>query len=151
MYSKEETKQIKQEFWTAFGIVMKPHFSTSGFKINWINYKTGVRNISFKMEASNKQVSISIKLDHKDEGIRDLYYEQFIEFKTLLHTILEEEWEWNRVAYDLYSRECSSISIAEKGNIFDKDQWQDMFAFLKQRMIRLDAFWDDAKEIFKAL
>ena len=151
MYSKAEVQSIKREFWTAFGVIMKPHLSASGFKINWINYKTGVKDILFRLDADNKQATISIQLLHKDEGIRSLYYEQFLEFKTLFHAILEEEWIWEESAFDNHGKEHASIYIATNGNIFDKDQWQEMFAFLKNRLIKLDEFWSDAIDIFKSL
>ena len=151
MFTKEQVKQFNKEFWTAFGVVMKPHYSASGFKINWINYKTGVKDIVFKMDATTKTVSIAIQFKHKDEGIRALYWEQLEEFKTLFHSTMDEEWIWDDSLFDKYGSSYSSVSIENKGNIYDKDQWQDMFAFLKVRLIKLDEFWDDAKEMFKSL
>ena len=151
MFTKEESRRLKQEFWTAFGVIMKPHFSASGNRVNWINYKTEVKDVLFKLVAENKQLSISIQLRHKDEGIRKLYMEQFEEFKTLFHSTMDEEWVWDDTMFDEFGKEYSSISISKKGNIFDQNQWQDMFAFLKTRLIKLDVFWDDAKEMFKSL
>lgn len=151
MYGKEETKRTRQAFWTAFGTVMKPIFSASGFSINWVNYKTEVKDVYFKMNANGKKVSIGIYIQHKDAGIRALFFEQFLEFKSLLHTILEEEWEWHSQCADEHGKSTASITVSANANIFDKNQWQDMFLFLKTRLIRLDEFWDDAKEIFKSL
>lgn len=122
-------------------MVMKPHLSAEGNKINWINYKTGVKDVHFKMDADSKKTSITIELLHKDDGIKELYWEQFLEFKNLFHTTLKEDWIW----------EDSSISITANGNIFDKNQWQDMFAFLKTRLLKFDEFWADAQEMFKSL
>ena len=151
MYGKEESKILKKQFWTAFGTIMKPNFSAEGLKINWVNYKTGVKNIQFKTQATRINVSISINLLHKDAGIRDLYWEQFIEFKSLFHATMEEEWIWHNKIYDDYGKEYSAIQLSTEGNIFDQDQWQNMFAFLKPRLLKLDEFWTDAKEIFKSL
>lgn len=130
---------------------MKPHLSASGRKVNWINYKTDVSHIQFKMHADNKQVQIGIFLSHKDDGIRELFYEQFLEFRSLFTSILEEEWHWENIAYDEYGASHSRIYTSTNGNIFDKQQWPDMFAFLKPRLIKLDEFWVDAVEIFKKL
>lgn len=151
MFTKEESRKIKEEFWTAFGVMMKPHFSASGNRVNWINYKTEVKDVLFKLTADKKTLSISIQLKHKDEGIRKLYVEQFEEFKSLFHSTLEEEWIWDESNFDEFGKEFSSISISTTGNVFDKNQWQDMFAFLKTRLIKLDEFWDNAKEMFKSL
>lgn len=151
MYGKDEAKLLKKQFWMAFGMVMKPNFSAEGLKVNWVNYNTEVKDILFKTDATNKKVSISIQIHHPDEGIRELYWEQFLEFKSLLHSILEEEWEWDEVTFDEYGKQYSSINISTKGNIFNKDQWQEIFSFLKERLLKLDEFWSDAKDIFKSL
>lgn len=151
MYGKDEAKLLKKEFWTAFGMVMKPHLSADGLKINWINYKTGVKDILFKTDANKKLVSISIQLHHADDGIRELYWEQLGEFKSLFHSIVEEEWIWEDTIYDDYGKPYSSVHTFNEGNIFNQDQWQDMFEFLKPRLLKLDKFWSDAKDIFITL
>lgn len=45
MYSKAEKSKIRKDFWTAFGQYMKPVPSAEGTKVNWPNYKTGVKQI----------------------------------------------------------------------------------------------------------
>jgi hypothetical protein len=84
MYSKDEASQLKQAFWTTFGQYITPQLSADGLKINWINYKTGIKHLYFKMEADNKSASISINITHPDKGIQELFFEQFLEVKTLL-------------------------------------------------------------------
>ncbi len=45
MFSKQEASQLRKDFWTAFGLYMRPIPSAEGDKINWINYKTGEKDI----------------------------------------------------------------------------------------------------------
>ena len=51
MFSKQHASQLRKEFWTVFGQYMSPINSYEGEKINWINYKTGVKGLQFKMHA----------------------------------------------------------------------------------------------------
>ena len=81
MFSRQEASQLRKEFWTAFGLYMKPVPSSEGEKINWINYKTGEKNVIFKMDASNKEATIAIELTHQDKVIQQLYLDQFLELK----------------------------------------------------------------------
>ena len=92
MYSRQEASQLKQEFWTAFGQYMGPVMSAEGEKMNWVNYKTGEKNISFRMHADNKSATIAIELHHKDIDIQQLYFEQFKQLQQLLAESLGEEW-----------------------------------------------------------
>ena len=94
MYSRQEASLLRQEFWTAFGQYMLPVQSAEGEKVNWINYKTGEKFISFRMDADHKQALISIEMNHKDEGIRSLHFEQFRQFRKLLESELNETWTW---------------------------------------------------------
>ena len=107
MYTKQEASQLKHEFWTAFGQYMMPVNSAEGDKINWINYKTGEKGIHFRMEADNKKATIAIELTHSDRGIRSLYFEQFVQLKTLFRAAVEEEWNWMPAATDEHGKEVS--------------------------------------------
>ena len=69
---------------------MAPVLSAEGEKVNWVNYKTGEKDIYFRMQADNKTASIAIELTHKDAGIQQLYFEQFAELKKLLEESLGE-------------------------------------------------------------
>lgn len=154
MYTKEEAKRLKEQFWTSFGQFMSLSLSEEGLKINWVNYKTGVKHLYFRMDADNKTASIYISINHPDAGIRSLIYEQFREFKTLLTDSLQEEWEWDEVYYDEQQVETSRIGISfpTKTSIFKQADWPSLITFFKPRIIALDSFWSTAQysfDIFK--
>ena len=152
MYSRQEASQLRQEFWTSFGQYMLPVLSAEGEKINWINYKTGEKDIYFKMQADNKKAIIGIELTHKDAGIQHLYFEQFVELKKILEDSLGEEWTWQFHAADENGRLISRIYTEQTGvSIFKKEDWPALISFFKPRMIALDEFWSMVKYGFEAL
>jgi hypothetical protein len=151
MFSKDEASRIRHEFWTTFGKYMAPVPSAEGLKINWVNYHTRIKNLYFRMDAGNRSATISISIEHPDLVIQELFFEQFLQFKTLLHTTLAEEWTWqlhgrvdNKVISRIY-RDVADVSV------FDKEQWPQLISFFKPRIIALDAFWADAKYSFESL
>ena len=152
MYSKAEVTQLRQAFWTAFGQYMAPVPSAEGDTTNWINYKTGIKHLYFRMQADNRRATIAIELNHPDAGIRELFFEQFVELKALLHEALGEEWTWEANAVDAqglpYSRIYKELSPV---NLFSRDDWPALISFFKPRIIALDAFWADAQYTFEAL
>lgn len=152
MYSKQEASQLRQEFWTTFGQYMNPILSTEGEKVNWVNYKTGEKNISFRMYADNKKASISIVLNHTDKEIQQLYFEQFLEFKNMFDDVAKEEWNWQLHAYDEHGKLISQI-FKEKTevSIFQKQDWLELISFFKPRIIALDEFWSQVKYSFEML
>src|SRR5688572_6343425 len=94
MFTREEASHIRQEFWTAFGKYMNPVVSAEGMKVNWVNYHTRLKDVYFRMDAGAKGAAIFISMEHRDPGIQELYFQQFVELKTILHATLGEEWEW---------------------------------------------------------
>lgn len=149
MYSREEVKKLKEEFWTSFGQFMSPVPSADMEKINWVNYKTGIKHLFFRMDATNKSAHIMIEISHPDAGIRALMFEQFIEFRTLLHDALTENWDWSPEYYDDYGKKTARISTSIAGiSIFKKEDWPELISFLKPRLMALDEFWSTAKYAF---
>jgi hypothetical protein len=152
MYSKQEASRLRQEFWTTFGQYMNPILSTEGEKVNWINYKTGEKNISFRMHAENKNAVIAIELNHKDKEIQQLYFEQFLQFKNLFNEVINEEWEWQLHTYDENGKFISKIFKEKTGvSVFQKQDWSDLISFFKPRIIALDEFWSSVKYAFESL
>jgi len=152
LYSKDEASQLKQEFWTTFGQYISPQLSAEGLRVNWVNYKTGIKYVYFRMEAIKKSASIAIEITHPDAGIQELFFEQFLELKTVLHSALEEDWEWQLHHINEEGKITSRIIRHLYGaSIFNKNDWPTLISFFKPRIIALDEFWSDAKYAFDAL
>jgi hypothetical protein len=149
LYTREETKQIKEKFWTKFGQFMALSVNSEGDRINWVNYKTGIKHLYFRMDAGHKSAYILIQMDHPDRGIRALMMEQFEQYRSLLTGMLGEEWIWSDSDVDSYGKEWSSISATLTGvSIFREEDWPDLMTFFKSRILILDEFWNNAKHGF---
>jgi hypothetical protein len=152
MYSKEEASKLRQQFWIAFGKYMKPIPSAEGLPINWVNYKTGLKYVLFKMDVSQKEAIISIQLTHPDQTVRRQYFDQFLALKLLFTAALSEEWEWEQDAVNEHGIPFSKISkTLNQVSIFDQNKWPTLISFLKPRIVALDHFWIDVKPIFEAI
>lgn len=152
MYSRTESSQIKAEFWTTFGRYMKPVLSSEGLRINWINYNTSLKDVYFRMDASHKSARIFISMEQPDQGMQELFFQQFEELKGLLHSILGEEWDWQQHQHTSHGKPYCYIGTELEGvSIFNQDHWPQMISFFKPRIIALDSFWEDARYSFDAL
>jgi len=146
MYSKQASAILKQEFWTAFGRYLAPVLSSEGLKVNWINYKTGVKDVYFKMEADNNSASIFILLTHTDPARQTLVFNLFKQLQPVLQSALKEEWRWVQGVAGENGKTVSKIYTSLNGvSIYKKEDWPLIISFLKPRMIALDAFWNDVK------
>jgi len=151
MYTKQETSKQKQAFWTAFGRYMKPILSADGEPLSWINYKTGNKQISFKMDVDTRHASISILLsDHPD---RPQTYLRLLQLKPIFEeTLGEQDWTWQPNATDEHGKPISIIHKQLPGvNIFNTEDWPAIISFLKPRIIALDSFWSLVRYQFQDL
>lgn len=152
MYSKQEASAIRKKFWTTFGQYMKPIAGTDGSTTNWLNYKTGIRHIYFRMDAAKSIASVSIELTNADEERRKNYFEKLKQFKALLEDSTGEEWSWEMNYTDEDGNSISRVFISLTGiNIFNEADWPTIISFLKPRIIALDEFWFTAKDFFNDL
>ena len=152
MYSKQEASQLRKEFWTAFGQYMTPVLSAEGEKISWVNYKTGEKNISFKLEADTKKATVAIELSHADTGIQQLYYEQFLQMKKIFESMVDGEWTWQLHTVDDYGKVVSRITAELPAvSVFKKEDWPQLISFFKSKIMELDEFWSNVKYSFELL
>ncbi len=152
MYTREEASYIKQQFWTRFGKYMSPVLSAEGEKINWINYKTGIKHLSFKMNATHEFAYIGIEISHKDPLLALAIYDQFKVLRGELEEVLGEKWEWQDEYENEHYQRLSTISRQQTpSNIFKETDWPEIISFLKPRIIQLDRFWSDYKMIFEMI
>lgn len=150
MYSKDEASKLKEAFWTTFGQYIALQPSAEGLKINWINYRTGIKHLHFKMFADSRLAFIAIELSHPDPGMQELLFEHFKSFRKILFSYLEEEWQWELHLTDEYYKTVSRIYIPLEGlSIFSKEDWPALISFFKPRITALDQFWSDARDSFE--
>ncbi len=153
LYSREEAKKIKENFWTSFGQYMSVVPNVDGEKVTWVNYKTGIKHLFFRMDADNKHATIAIEIANPDEGIRALLWEQFKEYEQMLLEELQEEWIWDFDYYDEYVKAKARIFMEIRGvSVFKQEDWPQLISFFKPRIMALDSFWSSAQygfELFK--
>lgn len=153
MYSKEEVKRLKEDFWTSYGQYMSVVPSADGERINWVNYKTGIKHLYFRMDADKKHAEICVEISHPDAGLRELIYDQFLELKSVFLQNVSGTWTWDKALYTSEGKQISKISCQLFDvSIFKRDDWPKLITFFKTHLIALDEFWSTAKysfDIFK--
>jgi len=153
MYGKEESIALRKLFWTSFGKYIGHNKNAAGRKTKWLNYRSGVKDIYFRLEIDKRKARVCIDLQHNDEGIRALFYEQFLEVKTVFTDITEtSEWIWLDYYCNEYNKEMSRIYVEiEDVNLYEQTTWNTIFPFFSSHLIALDVFWDEFKDLFKQL
>lgn len=150
MYSKAERSNTKKEFWTVFGAYMKPVPNAEGEKINWINYKTGIRHIYFRLDAETKHCSVAIEIKSNLPEERTELYQKFLSLHSIFITHCGSDWEWIETTRDEDGVIIAKIYCEKPGvNVMNRDDWPHIISFFKERMIQLDEFWNFTRVNFE--
>ena len=141
MFSKEESRRLKQEFWTSFG---------KSFPRKWILYDTKLKGLSFKFHFDNKTALVALDLEDDLEN-RINYWEKLHALKSILldeylpEVIYEEEYFLDN------KKEISRIylPLEQKVSIHNKDSWRDVMEFFNKNMSLFEAFFEEYKEVIE--
>lgn len=152
MFSKQEAGRLQQQFWERFGKYMAPVPGAGGGPVNWINYRTGIKDLYFRTQANRSGASIAIVIAHSNPESRLVFYRRFEALRTLLESELEEAWQWQELYRDEEGRTSSRIyqELDDVNVLLEKD-WPAIISFFKPRLQALDRFWDQSRELFAAL
>ncbi|GAB5399623.1 MAG: DUF4268 domain-containing protein [Aureisphaera sp.] len=141
MFSKEESKRLRQDFWISFG---------KSFPRKWILYNTKVKDLSFKFHFERKYARVSIDFEQTDMTEREKLFEKFISLKSILESYIPQ-LQFERSLLLSNGKEISSIYLQQDGvSIHNKDSWQQSMLFLKGNMEQMELFWEDYKDYIKS-
>lgn len=141
MFSKEESRALRELFWTSFG---------KSFPRKWILYNTKIKGFSFKFHFNTKEAFVSLDLEDDLEN-RIMYWGKLQSLKTILirdflhDAIFEEDYYLDN------GKELSRIYVPLEHNvsIHNKNSWQEVMVFFNDTMSRFEAFFEEYKDILK--
>ncbi|TNJ42149.1 DUF4268 domain-containing protein [Tamlana fucoidanivorans] len=141
MFSKEESRLLRQEFWTSFG---------KSFPRKWILYDTKLKGLSFKFHFDTKKALVALDLED-DLEYRIKHWEKLVALQSILqeHYLPEAHYE---EAYILENhKEISRIYVPleQKVSVHNKNTWRDVMEFFNHTMSRFESFFEEYKDIIE--
>lgn len=142
MFSKEESRKMREEFWISYG---------KSFPRKWILYNTKIKGFSFKFHFDNKSAAVYLDLEDDLEN-RINYWEKLTAVKAILtsdylpEAIFDEEYFLNN------GKEISRISVTldQKVSIHNKNTWQQVMLFFNEKMNAFEDFFIEYEDYLKA-
>tara|TARA_R110002051_G_scaffold192124_1_gene260694 strand:+ start:4989 stop:5414 length:426 start_codon:yes stop_codon:yes gene_type:complete len=138
MFSKEDSRKLREEFWIAFG---------KSFPNKWILYKTKIKGMSFKFHFDIRMAMVSIDVDTDFEQ-RIKIWDNLVALKS----ILLDEYLPEAVYEDFFllenKKEISRIYVELKNvSIHNKNTWRETMEFLNQSMLQIEIFFEEYKHV----
>ncbi|MBT8325716.1 MAG: DUF4268 domain-containing protein [Winogradskyella sp.] len=141
MFSKEESRQLREAFWTSFG---------KSFPRKWTLYNTKIKGLSFKFHFDTKKALVALDIDANLEQRIELW-----ENLSALKSILTRDYLPDAVYSEDYVLDNGKIIsriyviLPSKVSIHNKDSWQEVMVFFNTTMSLFEDFFDEYKHIIK--
>ncbi|WP_042278526.1 DUF4268 domain-containing protein [Nonlabens tegetincola] len=141
MYSREEAKQIRQQFWTMFG---------KRYDRKWLLYNTKIKDFALKFSFEHKKALVSIDIIHDDELLRAYYYDKLLSLKSILKDEVSHDLIFEENYYLESGKEISRVYIQlDKVKIQKQTDWPAVYEFFYENMDKLERFFLDYKDFIK--
>ncbi len=139
MFSKEDSKKIRQEFWISFG---------KEYPRKWLLYNTKIKDVTLKFTFTTKVAQVSIDVEPYDNVIRGYYYDKFLSLKKILTSEYLEDIIFDE-RYQLDNGKIISRVYVEvlDVSIHNKNHWADVMKFLSDNMAKLEEFFLEYKDV----
>ncbi|WP_115463026.1 DUF4268 domain-containing protein [Winogradskyella aurantiaca] len=141
MFSKEESRLLRQEFWTSFG---------KSFPRKWILYNTKIKGLSFKFYFDTKKAYVTLDLEDDLEN-RINCWEKLLALKSILLNDFLPDAIFEESFYLDNGKEISRIYIPleAKVSIHNKNSWHQVMKFFNTHMMLFEAFFQEYRDIIK--
>lgn len=138
MFSKKESKQIREQFWISFG---------KSFPRKWILYYTKIKGLSLKFHFDLKLAMVSIDIEDLSEEKRIELWDKLYSLRTIITSEYLPAVLFDK-AYILENNKEIARMYVQKDNvsIHNKDTWEETMIFLKEKMLLLEAFFIEYKD-----
>ena len=133
MYSKEETQRLKREFWIEFA---------DKYPRKWVLYDTKIKDFSFKFYVDNKKAQVLIDIEHRNDNIRNIYFEKLESLKNILENEFVKDLVFEKNFTLENGKTISRIWVEKTGvSVSNKKYWDEIFDFYYDKMHALEMFF----------
>ena len=150
MFSKDEAKALRLEFWNRFKALSENERRKRGMKKEWMLKQTGVKGLSMRFDVDREHVAVGFEFYSKDKFKEALLLESFEGIRHFLEKELESPLIWDDAYITEEGRQCSRIYVSRKDvDIFQRKYWEEMWNFMMKNMFIMEKFFIDFKEFIE--
>lgn len=149
MYSKDEEKALKKEFWDGFADYAQPFLKERG-KRTWLLFNTRIRGLEFKFYVDRQKAGVLLEINAKNEDRRFRIFEALNDYKSLLEEGMPT-LDWHLIAETPMGKEVSEISVCLSDvDYYNRQTWPAIYPFFCTTMLLFEENYFDIFESLKA-
>ncbi len=150
MYSKEEAKALREEFWGSFRTLSARRRIRKKLPGNWLLTHTGIKALNLRFHVDREVAQVGIDLETRNMDKRLELYDKIESVKKILEEAMQEPMIWEIDYMRENGKSVSRVYQEKKGvDIYDRETWPAAHQFMYEKMMRLEAFYREYRDFFK--
>ncbi len=142
MFSKEEAKQRREQFWTMFG---------KRYNRKWILYDTKIKDLVLAFSFEDNRAMVSLDLVHNDAFYRSYYWEKIESLQGILRDTVHRDLVFDANYALPLGKEISRVYIFLDGvKIQKQTDWPVVYEFFYNYMDLFEQFFWEYKDLLDA-
>jgi len=151
MYSKDEAKLLRKEFWIVFARRCEIVPELSQKKKKWVLYDTGLSGIDLKFDVSRTEALVMIEVNSRQESRRLEIFETLQKYQKFLEEGFTEPLIWDFCfVRDSGQEVCRIYKSLPNVDFHRQNQWPDIFNFMIDNMLILENNLMELKDVLEA-
>lgn len=150
MFSKEEAKEIREEFWEDFKSLSSPKRVRRKLPGKWMLDQTGIKALNLRFHVDRKVAQVGIDLETRNLDKRIELFEKLESLKKILEQSMESPLQWELEYIRENGKSVSRIYLQMEGvDIYDRNTWEKAHQFMYENMMKLEAFYVEYRDYIK--
>ena len=149
MYSREEVKILKRNFWTGFDAFCAelPRFKYR--KRKWILYNTKIKGVELKFDAARDGAYVIFELNHPKTSKRLEMFELMKKYKVVV-----DQFFADAVWQEQFEKPCGTMvsriyRYLGGLDIHRREQWPEFYPFLSREMCHCERMFKEMRELLQ--
>ena len=150
MFSKEEAKILREEFWDQFKNLSAGKRARKKLPGNWMLDQTGIKALNLRFHVDREVAQVGIDLETRNMDKRIELYEKLESLKKLLEGAMESPLIWELEYIRENGKSVSRIYLQMEGvDIYMRDTWTEAHKFMYVNMMKLESFFQEYRDLLK--
>lgn len=151
MYSKEEAKKLRIDFWQMFGKRCEVHPELQYRKRKWLLHRTKIKDVALRFDINREDAKVILELSSRSERLRFKAYEFLEQYKVVLEKGFSDGliWEFYHEREDSGKEICRIYTQLTDVDLHRQNQWPDIYNFYIENMLKLETNFIELRDLLQ--
>ncbi len=146
MYTKEESQELRHQFWHKLESKSRRIPGQNGKAIKWIGEKTEIKGLDLRFDVDREHAIVAMEIHPKSAEKREALWQKMLNCKTLFEETFGGELIWDHDYTKESGEVVSRIYVSTTGDIYNEELWRDMIHFLIDNMLKMERAFTEVKD-----